>query len=324
MLLKNRSEKFNVASLWRVNILSAKISLQNKLFSLLLVSLGLAGCSTFTAIDEQRSEPKVAVALATFDQVPYSALLSLPKSAPTRVFSYGSNALQTVSLYEAQKNNKGRSVSNSAVVFIHGGCWLNAYDASHGAGFYSALAKTGIDTYAVEYRRTGDEGGGWPGSFHDIQDAINTISDTLSQADDGKNIYIVGHSAGGHLALLAAASKLEIPDNVNIKSVIGLAAITDITEYAKGANSCQTATPDFMGGKPEVRFEAYKQASPKLERIVYPVVLMQGAADAIVPALHSVSEHAETISIPNGGHFDWLHPKSDSYKALLKVVTADD
>ncbi|WP_420935813.1 alpha/beta hydrolase family protein [Alteromonas sp. A081] len=295
-----------------------------KLLLVFFATLVLAGCSTFDAVEQEYEHPKEAAALASFEQVPYSALLLLPKSPPTRVFSYGSDALQTVSVYKAQNGSEGVTASNSAIIFIHGGCWLNAYDATHGAGFYSALADKGIDTYAVEYRRTGDIGGGWPGSFHDIKAAINSITGALSEADDGKNVYIVGHSAGGHLALLAAASQLTIPNNVNIKAVIGLAAITNITQYANGTNSCQTATPEFMDGKPEERIEAYKQATPNLARITTSVILMQGDTDSIVPALHSVSEYAETISIPNGGHFDWLHPKSDSYQALVKVVTAND
>lgn len=309
---------------WHKKAWPVMIRLPNKLLLLVVTMLTLAGCSSLTAVDEKHSETKTPETLTSFDQVPYSSLLLLPKTVPTRTIAYGSDALQTVSVYEAQRDSGGVSASHSAIIFIHGGCWLNAYDASHGAGFYSALANTGIDTYAVEYRRTGDEGGGWPGSFHDIQNAINTVTRSLSQTNKEKNVYIVGHSAGGHLALLAAASQLNIPKSINIKAVIGLAAITNVTEYAKGTNSCQTATPDFMGGKPEVRFEAYKQATPHLERIGYPVVLMQGDADAIVPALHSESEHAKTISIVNGGHFDWLHPKSDSYKALVKVVTAND
>ena len=309
---------------WHDNALPATVRLPNKLLVLYAALLVLAGCSSLTAVDEKHNETKTPETLTSFDQVPYSSLLLLPKTVPARMISYGSDALQTVSVYEAQNASDGVRAPHSAIIFIHGGCWLNAYDASHGAGFYSALANTGIDTYAVEYRRTGDEGGGWPGSLYDIQDAINTITRSLSQTDEEKNVYIVGHSAGGHLALLAAASQLNIPKSVDIKAVIGLAAITKVTEYAKGTNSCQTATPDFMGGKPEVRVEAYKQATPHLERIGYPVVLMQGDADAIVPALHSESEHAKTISIENGGHFDWLHPKSDSYKALVKVVTAND
>ncbi|WP_334028840.1 alpha/beta fold hydrolase [Alteromonas sp. P256] len=309
---------------WHDKALPEIIRLPHRLLLLYVAILALVGCSSLTAVEEKHNDTKTPETLATFDQVPYSSLLLLPKSVPTRIISYGSDALQTVSVYEAQKDSGGVSASHSAIIFIHGGCWLNAYDASHGAGFYSALANTGIDIYAVEYRRTGDEGGGWPGSFHDIQKAINTITRSLSQINEDKNVYIVGHSAGGHLALLAAASQLNIPRSVDIKAVIGLAAITNVIEYAKGTNSCQTAAPDFMGGKPEVRFEAYKQATPNLERIGYPVVLMQGDADAIVPASHSESAHATTISIVNGGHFDWLHPKSDSYKAFLKVVTAND
>ena len=55
----------------------------------------------------------------------------------------------------------------------------------------------------------------------------------------------MGHSAGGHLALLAGGEIKQL------KGVISLAAITDIAEYAAGTNSCHEVTKDFMQGMPK-------------------------------------------------------------------------
>lgn len=259
-----------------------------------------------------------------FEQVAYSTLSTLPASAPTSVYAYGNSELQTISYWRAKvESSHNGQVANKAIIFIHGGCWLNAYDLSHGKGFYTSLANEGIDTFAVEYRRSGDEGGGWPGSLEDVKSGVSHSLFELSKLGP-KEVYIIGHSAGGHLALLASQNAASIPDNITIKSVIGLAAITDIAQYARGENSCQTATTAFMGDTPDKIPYDYKRATPQLSRIPFPVILMQGNEDNIVPTRHSIDDNAQTIAIPNGGHFDWLHPQTDSYKALIKVVTAND
>ena len=111
------------------------------------------------------------------------------------------------------------------IVLIHGGCWLNAYDIQHSFPLSSALAEAGYAVWSLEYRRTGDEGGAWPGSFEDVRQGLAFTSNLKEYPVDLDQIVIMGHSAGGHLALLAAS------ENHNITAVIGLAAITDIVEY---------------------------------------------------------------------------------------------
>src|SRR5690606_20069703 len=48
-------------------------------------------------------------------------------------------------------------------VVIHGGCWEAEYDLRHIEPASAALAEAGIATWTLEYRRLGDDGGGWPG-----------------------------------------------------------------------------------------------------------------------------------------------------------------
>jgi len=259
-------------------------------------------------------------------QVPYSALGVLPTSEADEQFSYGDDPLQTIYTWHG-RSSTNEMYADKALIFIHGGCWLNAYGYEHAKGMYHALAELGMGVYVTEYRRVGDEGGGWPGSLDDVTQAISTALKRIENEGRYTNIYIAGHSAGGHLALLAAqrlsSSSLNL-SRANIKRIIGLAAITDIQSYAMGHNSCQLATAKFMNGTPEDVPTAYQRATPRPTHGSLPITLLQGDADSIVPARHAVLSGTNQKITKNGGHFDWLHPESTSFDALLEVISEHD
>jgi len=259
-------------------------------------------------------------------QVPYSALGVLPTSEADEQFSYGDDPLQTIYTWHGRSSTNAM-YADKALIFIHGGCWLNAYGYEHAKGMYHALAELGMGVYVTEYRRVGDEGGGWPGSLDDVTQAISTALKRIENEGRYTNIYIAGHSAGGHLALLAAqrlsSSSLNL-SRANIKRIIGLAAITDIQSYAMGHNSCQSATAKFMNGTPGDVPTAYQRATPRPTHGSLPITLLQGDADSIVPARHAVLSGTNQKIIKNGGHFDWLHPESTSFDALLEVISEHD
>ena len=259
-------------------------------------------------------------------QLPYSALGVLPTSEADEQFSYGDDPLQTIYTWHG-RSSTNEKYADKALIFIHGGCWLNAYGYEHAKGMYHALAELGMGVYVTEYRRVGDEGGGWPGSLDDVTQAISTALKRIENEGRYTNIYIAGHSAGGHLALLAAqrlsSSSLNL-SRANIKRIIGLAAITDIQSYAMGHNSCQSATAKFMNGTPEDVPTAYQRATPRPTHGSLPITLLQGDADSIVPARHAVLSGTNQKIIKNGGHFDWLHPESTSFDALLEVISEHD
>src|SRR5699024_7173940 len=104
---------------------------------------------------------------------------------------------------------------SAIIVTIHGGFWQSKYDLFENDPICEDLTKRGFATWNIEYRRVGEDGGGWPGTFNDLVSAINHLS-ALQQSYpiDLSNVIIIGHSAGGHLALwLAARSTLNRDDN---------------------------------------------------------------------------------------------------------------
>src|SRR5439155_8576098 len=132
---------------------------------------------------------------------------------------------------------KGRGPFPVAIV-IHGGCWRSDYDLKHVGPLAGALTERGIATWTIEYRRIGDPGGGWPGTFEDVAQAADHLRALARRYPlDLHHVVAIGHSAGGHLALWLAArpglppdAALASADPLPISGVVGLAAISDLRE----------------------------------------------------------------------------------------------
>lgn len=256
------------------------------------------------------------------NNVSYASLLVLPYGNSSISLPYGPEALQFGQLYLPE--NATWQTPAPLVVFVHGGCWLNAYDISHSRAFSETLAAEGFAVWSLEYRRTGDPGGGWPGSFDDILAGLRFVQTSLSAYPvDVGNVAITGHSAGGQLALLAASQSFHraVPDNLpHVKGVIGLAAITDMLAYAKGDNSCQRATSQFLGGPPDGLVTAYQQATPQQQLMHPATLLLQGTTDNIVPVYQASASGMRYQLVENAGHFDWIHPQTQAYKQFVIML----
>ena len=272
-----------------------------------------------------QTEPSAATFcyLPTESNVAYSDVLKQTTGSPVAVIPYADDPLQFGELWlpsnDSFDQKTAASSSHPLVVLIHGGCWLSAYDISHSHALSTALANSGYAVWAVEYRRSGNPGGGWPGSYHDILEAISHVNKLSEPRVDTEQVAIVGHSAGGHLALLAGADQ-SLNEQVNIAGVIGLAAIVDIESYALGTNSCQTATPQFMFGTPAEKPVAYAAANPA-NKVQHPnTLLLHGSLDNIVPLAQATTSGIEFQTIEGAGHFDMIHPSTQAFQALLKQL----
>lgn len=214
------------------------------------------------------------------------------------------------------------------LILIHGGCWLEEYDIAHIRPLATALANNGYAVWALEYRRIGQEGGGWPGTFLDIADGMDALKNLNHEQVDKSCVIFLGHSAGGQLALWAAArnslqpgQELHREEPFMAHGVIGLAAITDLAAYAEGDSKCQQATPRLMGGMAEEYPARYAQASPAELGTSVPTVLLQGDADAIVPPGQANALPAATLRcIEGAGHFDLIHPGTPAFGLLLAEI----
>ena len=274
--------------------------------------------------------PGTAVPAESAWQRPFSEVLDLAVRTPDRRVDYGPSASQFAELWLPAGAESARPV----VVLIHGGCWLAEYDIVHIRPLAAALADRGFAVWALEYRRVGEAGGGWPGTFRDIAEGIDRLARVDDPRLDRNRLVFAGHSAGGHLALWAAA-RSRLPDDSPLSSgeisepiaVLGLAAITDLVAYAQGDSSCQQAAARLMDGSPDAEPGRYAQASPVALGVPVPVVLLQGGADRVVPpAQADALDGARVSALPEAGHYDLIHPGTPAFTrivALLEELLAD-
>ena len=213
------------------------------------------------------------------------------------------------------------------LIVIHGGCWQNAFDYVYMTRLAAWFTEHGVATWTIEYRRLGDDGCGWPGTFLDVAAAADALRDIAPKSDlDLKRVYAAGHSAGGQLALwlasrakLPEASELYRKDPVAIRGVLGLAAITNLAKYRVGPpDSCHSSVEPLLGGSPDKVGLRYAETSPA-ERLPLrvPQIFIQGEKDPIVDAA-SVREYVEAakkagdqaaiFSLPDAGHFETCVP----------------
>lgn len=186
-------------------------------------------------------------------------------SKPGLVERYGPETLHEGELRLPQ----GRGPFPIAVV-IHGGCWNDKYEDRQGtAPLAEMLTKRGIATWNISYRRVGNAGGGWPGTFEDIAAGVDHIGKLARRYPlDLSRTAIVGHSAGAHLALWAAARpKLSGKLGTGALKPSAVAAIDGPGALAEfvGADQKVCGRPaivPLMGGTPADKPAEFRAASP--------------------------------------------------------------
>ena len=216
-------------------------------------------------------------------------------------------------------------------IFLHGGFWRSRYGREHTAPLAEALAEAGFAVCAPEYRRSGQRGGGWPGTFDDVAAAVDRLPGLVEAASGGliepARVVLAGHSAGGHLALWAA-SRHRLPAGLPWRAdrppswcgVVALAAVSDLAQCQE-LRLGQRAADALMGGGPSRFPDRYAAADPaRLIPVGLPVRLVHGTADDQVPHEMSVDyaaaaraagdDRVECTLLPGAGHFDVIDPLS--------------
>jgi acetyl esterase/lipase len=253
--------------------------------------------------------------------MPSEDILDLTPPPADLQISYGEDSEQFADLRLPKGAGPFPTVMN-----IHGGFWRAKYNRSHAGHLCAALTNLGMATWNIEYRRAGMPGGGWPGTSDDVLGAHRKLlSVAADQNLDPQRILVMGHSAGGHLALCAAAREAAIT------RVICLAAVTDaVRAYSDhlGADAIVT----FLGGTPAQVPDLYAEADPMRLRISRNTMqwLVHGGQDKDVP-VHFSRGYAvrkkgagETIrfnEVAGAGHFDLIDPRSAVWPLVVQAVS---
>ncbi|MCM3575343.1 alpha/beta hydrolase [Mesobacillus subterraneus] len=226
------------------------------------------------------------------------------------------------------------------IVLIHGGFWQSKYNIEENTPIAEDLTRRGYATWNIEYRRLGEELEGWNSIFNDVIAAINHFSIIKdSYHIDLSNVTVIGHSAGGHLALWLAsrinASKTDgVFDEIAIpiQKILSLAGVTDLKNMweiheQKGINSPVAA---LLGGAPQEVPNRYKMSSP-IELLPFEVeqVLIHGELDRHVPVDLSKNyfqralekgDKVKLVVLPDIEHFKIIDPSSSAWDIVVDLI----
>lgn len=207
---------------------------------------------------------------------------------------------------------------------IHGGFWRAKYDLTHAGHLCAGLARAGFAGFNLEYRRVGNEGGGWPGTFEDVRNGYRYLSALAQKYPlNLAKCIVLGHSAGGQLGLALASYER------SMRAVISLAGVNDL-DKAYELHLSNDAVAEFLGGAPEKVPDHYKEASPI--RIAVPgvkQVLIHGQEDDTVPIAISreyyakkkaQGENVELIELEKSGHYEVIDPDSAQGKRVIETA----
>jgi acetyl esterase/lipase len=256
-------------------------------------------------------------------------ILTLPPPPADARIAYGADPNQFLDL--RLPSSKGKSKPPYPLVInIHGGFWRAKYNLDHAGHLCGALTAKGLATANLEYRRVGNEGGAWPGTFADIRSAYHFLEQSAAAHNlDAERIVVMGHSAGGQLALCLTAHE------PSLMGAISLAGVVDL-QRAYQLHLSNDAVVEFLRGTPGEVPDHYREADPM--ELSIPQArqwLIHGSADAVVPSDFSrdyaaakqkrsgkEKEDVRSLEIPGAGHFDVLDPRSQAWKTVEETALA--
>lgn len=237
--------------------------------------------------------------------------MSVPADLPDAVLRYDDHEDALVDVHLPDQPN------GITVLLLHGGFWKTAYDRTHTREMAVDLAGRGFLVATPEYRRVGPGGaGGWPRTGADVRRAATLLPGLLAGIDRQiGTLRVIGHSAGGHLALWLATTDLPVD------RVVALAPVCDLREAIRRGLGSDAARA-FLG---EIDPD---EADPMVlldERPAAEIRIVHGVDDDVVPIDLSrglVRRHP-WISLEEapGAHFEVIEPGSVAWPAVVDALS---
>ncbi|MFI1014302.1 alpha/beta hydrolase family protein [Streptomyces sp. NPDC020965] len=292
------------------------------------------------------------------DSAETESAFSHPAVDPDVSLAYGEHPDQVVDFYaprgpggvpEKVPGDGSPRETVPLVVLLHGGAWRAAYDRRHVTPFADFLARRGLAVANVEYRRgrglpgqggAGPVAGRWPETFDDVAAALDALPGLVRRAlpcVDVRRTVLAGHSAGGQLALWAAArhvlpvgSPWRLSAPPPLRGVIALAPIADFARAVE-LDVCDGAVRQLLGGGTDAEFEA--RAAHADPAVLLPTgiatAVVQGRDDLTVPFavaesfVDAAAKAGETVGLTlleEVGHFPLIDPAADACAVVAEEI----
>ena len=218
------------------------------------------------------------------------SVFDLVASHTPRPLRYGEHPDQVIDAYSEHRP------SEHPVALLHGGYWRPEFDRSYLRPLAEHLAEY-VTVYNIEYRRV-------PGHpTWQVDDVCSALAHIASQ---GPPPVVIGHSAGGHLALVAAIHRPEV-----MRACLAIAPITDLCA-AEASDADDGAVTAFLGS-PALTHPDLDPA--RLPRPDVDYVVMHGTRDIRVPV--AMSEDYGATTTQDVGHFEWVHPHTSAGTSII-------
>ncbi|WP_030381967.1 MULTISPECIES: alpha/beta hydrolase [unclassified Streptomyces] len=307
-------------------------------------------------------------AAAARDAAEEASALSHPPVAPDATAAYGAHPDQVIDFYAPRdmagnvlsgaEAGTGAAGSAPLVVVLHGGAWRSRYDRRHVTPFADFLARRGFAVANVEYRRGAADGaadgvadgadgpgagvtpvaGRWPETFDDVAAALDALPALVREAlprADVRRTVLTGHSAGGHLALWAAARHVLPADAAwrtdrpaPLRGVVALAPVADF-EVAEKLSVCEGAPRQLLGGDEHFALRRPYADPSLLLPTGIATTLVQGRTDVVVPqavaesyadAAAKAGEVVGLTLLEDVGHFPLIDPVADACAVVAEEI----
>lgn len=225
------------------------------------------------------------------------------------------------------------------VAIIHGGCWRKEIaDLSIMNAAADDLRRRGYAVWNVEYRRVGEPGGGYPGMYKDVGAGLDALrAQAGPRRLDLKRLALLGHSAGGHLALwasarpaLPASSSLRTADPLRIPAVLSVGGVGDLTAAEKDARFAQACGDDTFAALVGSGPDRFADTSPS--RLAAPgvrQVMLHGREEQVAPVdlgrsymrqAAEIGADVEVIEVPDAGHFEVITPGTPAWDTVVDTL----
>jgi acetyl esterase/lipase len=194
-------------------------------------------------------------------------------------------------------------------VVLHGGYWQAHYNLIHLGHLCEAFATEGIATWNLEYRCVGVPGAGCPAAREDVTRALAFLERLPLEP---AATILVGHSAGGQLALWAAKQS-GLP-------VVALAPVSDVRDAVE-RRGYESAPARFMAQ------EHFAEGSPiELLPLGARQILVHGTADDSVPYemstryVEAAAGEAELVTLEGAAHFEPIDPQAHEFAHTVEAA----